>query len=64
MLKNQILKTLISSKEPAIRLKTYLRLLDHDYETTEDKKLTVNLKKASQVYSKLFENIPKCSYFS
>ena len=39
----EILKTLLSSKEPAIRLKTYLKLLDHDYETKEVKNLTLNL---------------------
>jgi len=55
----EIIKTLLSSKEPAIRLKTYLKLLDHDYRTKEVKKIIVDLKKTSHVYSKIFENIPK-----
>ncbi|MHA1727412.1 MAG: hypothetical protein ACTSWY_01615 [Promethearchaeota archaeon] len=59
MAKTEIIKTLLSSKEPAIRLKTYLKLLDHDYGTKEVKKIIVDLKKTSHVYSKLFENIPK-----
>ena len=59
MTETEILKTLLSSKEPAIRLKTYLKLLDHDYETKDVKKITTNLKKTSQVYSQLFEKVPK-----
>jgi len=53
------LKTLLSSKEPAIRLKSYLKLLDYDYETKEVKKITLDLKKTSQVYNQLFEKVPK-----
>ncbi len=56
---SHILKTLLASKEPAISLKSYLKLLDHDYETKEVKKITVNLKASSQVYHQLFKNVPK-----
>lgn len=56
MVKINILKTLLNSKEPAIRLKTYLKLLDHDYETKEVKKINVNLKATSQVYNQLTQN--------
>lgn len=59
MTETEILKILLSTKEPAIRLKTYLKLLNHDYETKEVKKITNNLKKTSQVYSQLFEKVPK-----
>jgi hypothetical protein len=49
----------VESKEPAIRLKTYLRLLDHDYETKEVKKIIADLKKTSPVVSNLFSFLPK-----
>ncbi len=50
---------LLNSNEPAIRLKTYLYLLDYDYDTSEVKKLIVNLKKESPIISSLFSYLPK-----
>ena len=54
-----VITLLLNSTEPAIRLKTYLCLLDHDYDTSEVKKLTVNLKKESPIISSLFSYLPK-----
>ncbi len=56
---DRLLKSLLESKEPAVRLKTYLRLLDHDYETKEVKKIITNLKKTSPVVSDLFSFLPE-----
>ncbi len=50
---------LLSSTEPAIRLKTYLRLLDHDYKTAEVKRITNNIKKNSPLLKTLFSYLPK-----
>jgi len=54
-----VITLLLNSNEPAIRLKTYLCLLDHDYNTSEVKKLIVNLKKESTLISSLFSYLPK-----
>jgi hypothetical protein len=54
-----VIDTLLSSNEPAIKLKTYLCLLDYDYETSEVKKLTTNLKKESPIIKNLFSYLPK-----
>ena len=54
-----VITLLINSNEPAIRLKTYLCLLDHDYDTSEVKKLIVNLKKESPLISSLISYLPK-----
>ena len=36
MAKTEILKTLLGSNEPAIRLKTYLKLLDQDHDSKDN----------------------------
>ncbi len=54
-----VIDALLGSNEPAVKLKTYLRLLNHDYETSEVKKLTTNLKKKSPVIKNLFSYLPK-----
>jgi len=54
-----VITQLLNSTEPAVRLKTHLYLLDHDYETSEVKKLVVNLKKESPLISGLFSYLPK-----
>jgi len=59
MTTTEILKTLLSSKEPAISLKIYLKLLDHDYETKEVKKFINNIKIDSPIFSQIFALIPK-----
>ncbi|QEE17927.2 hypothetical protein DSAG12_03765 [Promethearchaeum syntrophicum] len=59
MSKTNIINTLIGSKELAIRLKTYLKLLEHDYGSNEVKKLTKNIKTKSRVYKSLFSHLPK-----
>jgi hypothetical protein len=59
MHETHILKELLHSPEPAIRLKTYVKLLDHDYETKEVSVLLNTLKEASEVITQLFAHIPK-----
>jgi hypothetical protein len=54
-----VIDNLLNSPEPAVRLKTYLRLLDHDYETSEVRRLTASLKKNSPVIENLFSYLPK-----
>ena len=54
-----VITQLLNSTEPAVRLKTHLRLLDHEYDTSEVKKLVVNLKKKSPLISSLFSYLPK-----
>ncbi|MCG3223576.1 MAG: hypothetical protein H7647_03850 [Candidatus Heimdallarchaeota archaeon] len=54
-----VIEFLLNFNEPVVRLKTYLRLLDHDYDTSEVKKLTANLKKESPLISSLFSYLPK-----
>ncbi|MFW9852251.1 MAG: hypothetical protein ACFFDS_04880 [Candidatus Thorarchaeota archaeon] len=54
-----VIEKLLKSNEQAVRLKTYLRLLNHDYETSEVKKLTTNLKKNSPIIKSLFSYLPK-----
>jgi len=54
-----VITLLLNSTEPAIKLKTYLCLLEHDYDTSEVKKLIVNLKKDSPLISSLFSYLPK-----
>ncbi|HUU78342.1 MAG TPA: hypothetical protein VMX55_08340 [candidate division Zixibacteria bacterium] len=55
---NKLVKQLLVSNEPTIRLKTYLRLLDHDYETTEVKRIITKLKIESPIISQLFSYLP------
>ncbi|MFX1514168.1 MAG: hypothetical protein ACFFCQ_16445 [Promethearchaeota archaeon] len=54
-----IVQTLLNSKEPAVQLKTYLRLFDHDYETKEVKKITKDLKQSSKAIRNLLSYLPK-----
>lgn len=54
-----IIDLLLNSNEPAVKLKTYLRLLDHDYNTSEVKKLSANLKEKSPIISRLVSYLPK-----
>ncbi len=56
---DKLIKQLLESAEPAIRLKTYLRLLDHDFETIEVKKVISDLKTESPIVSQLFSYLPK-----
>ncbi len=56
--KNVIMK-LLESREPAVKLKTYLRLLDYDYDSSTIKKLVKNIKKDSPLISSLFSFLPK-----
>lgn len=59
MSEKSIINLLLNSNEPAIRLKTYLRLLDLDYDTSEVKKILSNLKTESLLISNLFKYLPK-----
>lgn len=43
----------MGSKDPAVRLKVYLRLLEYDYETNEVQKITSTIKEKSPVVSGL-----------
>jgi hypothetical protein len=54
-----ILRELLSSKEPTVRLKTYLRLLDYEYDTKEVRILTKDLKNTSKAINNLFSYLPK-----
>lgn len=56
---DDIIEKLLSSKEPAIRLKTYIQLLNYKYETEEVIRLTENIKETSTVISSLFSYLPK-----
>ncbi|UCG03356.1 MAG: hypothetical protein JSW11_05065 [Candidatus Heimdallarchaeota archaeon] len=49
---NEVIKKLLASKDPAIQLKVYLRLLEHDYESHEVQKV-VSVIKESPVVSGL-----------
>lgn len=59
MSEKSIITQLLNSKEPAVRLKTYLRLLEYDYDSTEVKKLTANIKEESPTVSTIFSYLPK-----
>lgn len=54
-----ILEKLLSSKEPAIRLKTYTQLLDYDFETKEVQDVIKNIKTTSNIISSLLAFLPK-----
>ncbi len=54
-----IIDQLLQSDEPAIRLKTYLRLLDYEDDTPEVKKIITNIKETSPIISNLFSYLPK-----
>jgi hypothetical protein len=56
-----IISRLLASEEPAVRLKTYLRLLEHDYETAEVKKLITNIKETSPTIANFFKYLLKDS---
>ncbi|MFX0125238.1 MAG: hypothetical protein ACFFAE_16545, partial [Candidatus Hodarchaeota archaeon] len=49
----KVVNKLLASKDPAIKLKVYLRLLEHDYETSEVQKITSTIKEQSSVVSGL-----------
>jgi hypothetical protein len=49
----EVVKKLLASNDSAIQLKVYLRLLEHDYETPEIRKLTSTIKEKSPVVSGL-----------
>jgi len=59
MSEKSIIDILLNSQEPAIRLKTYLLLLDHEYDSSEVKKILVSLKTDSPIISNLFAYLPK-----
>ncbi len=54
-----IIDQLLQSDEPAIRLKTYLRLLDYEHDTPEVKKIITSIKETSPIISNLFSYLPK-----
>ncbi len=54
-----IITQLLKSKEPVIRLKTYLRLIELDYNSSEIKKITTNIKESSPLISNFFSYLPK-----
>ncbi|MHA1211853.1 MAG: hypothetical protein ACTSSH_05265 [Candidatus Heimdallarchaeota archaeon] len=56
---DKLIKRLLASNEPAVRLKTYLRLLDYDYESNEVKRVLSDLKTESSIISQLFSYLPK-----
>ncbi len=56
---DKLIKQLLESSEPAVRLKTYLRLLDHDYETSEVKSVISEIRTKSSITSQLFSYLPK-----
>ncbi len=56
---DKLIKQLLESSEPAVRLKTYLRLLDHDYETSEVKSIISDMRTKSSIISQLFSTLPK-----
>jgi hypothetical protein len=45
----EVVRKLLTSKDPAIQLKVYLRLLEHDYESPEIRKITSTIKEKSSV---------------
>ena len=53
------IKQLLNSSDPAIRLKTYLRLFDYSYESAEVKKILTNIKRESTIISQLVSYLPK-----
>jgi hypothetical protein len=55
----KIINRLLNSNETAIKVKTYLRLLDLKHDSPEVKKLTVNIKKTSSVIANIFSHLPK-----
>ena len=54
-----IIERLLESREPAVKLKTNLRLLDYDYDSSTVIKITKNIKKDSPLLSSLFSFLPK-----
>ncbi|MFX0064468.1 MAG: hypothetical protein ACFFC7_20035, partial [Candidatus Hermodarchaeota archaeon] len=54
----RIIETLLESNEPMVRLKTYRKLLNYNYDVKEVRNLTKNLKKMSTVAKQLFAYIP------
>ncbi|MFX1506933.1 MAG: hypothetical protein ACFFDC_12585 [Promethearchaeota archaeon] len=50
---NKVVKKLLASTDPAIQLKVYLRLLEHNYESSEVRKITSTIKEKSSVVSGL-----------
>ncbi|MHA1126414.1 MAG: hypothetical protein ACTSSB_09550 [Candidatus Heimdallarchaeota archaeon] len=59
MVEKSIIDQLLQSDEPAIKLKTYLRLLDFEHNNQEVKKLTSNIKETSPIIVNLFTYLPK-----
>lgn len=56
---DELIKQLLESREPAVRLKTYLRLLDCDYESIEVKRVISEMRTESSIISQLFSSLPK-----
>ncbi|MFX1255842.1 MAG: hypothetical protein ACFFCZ_29825 [Promethearchaeota archaeon] len=54
----RIIETLLESNEPLVRLKSYRKLLNYNYEDKEVRDLTKNLKKTSTVAKQLFAYAP------
>ncbi len=54
-----VIERLLESHEPAVKLKTYLRLLDYDNNSSTVRKITKNIKKVSPLLSSLFSFLPK-----
>ncbi|MBY9000839.1 MAG: hypothetical protein KGD64_08005 [Candidatus Heimdallarchaeota archaeon] len=59
MSEKSIITRLLNSTEPAVQLKTYLCLLEHNYDTSEVSSLTADIKKKSPLISNLFYYLPK-----
>jgi len=55
----KIVDKLLNSDETAIKLKTYLRLLDFEPNSPEVTKLTTNIKETSSVIANIFTYLPK-----
>jgi hypothetical protein len=51
----EVVKKILVAKDPAVQLKVYLRLLEHDYETPEIQKITSTIKERSSVVSGLLD---------
>jgi hypothetical protein len=59
MSEKSIIAKLLDSTEPAIRLKTYIRLLDYNYEAKEVKKLITDIKVTSPIIANIFKYLIK-----